>query len=105
MKLIWTKHAVKRGYMRLGKKYGMDKLEEKILININRAKPNKDGKSALIPFKLGRNRCVAVVIPEGADGRIGVIKSLYTITQQKHRAIFSKNKSQLFLKKTLDDHR
>ena len=93
MKLIWTRHAIERGYTRLGKKYGMDTLERKILTNINKARPNKEGNSALVPFKLGRKRCVAIVLPEGDNGRIGIIKSIYSITQQKHRAIFSKNKS------------
>ena len=92
MKLIWTRHAIQRGYGRLGR-YGMDTLERKILKNINRAKPNKESTTALVPFKIGRKRCVAVVIPEGEEGQIGIIKSLYTITDQKHRAIFSKNKS------------
>ena len=92
MKLIWTRHAIQRGYKRLGR-YGMDTLESKILKNIDRAMPNKETTDALIPFKLGRKRCVAVVIPEGVDGRVGIIKSIYTITDEKHRAIFSKNKS------------
>ena len=93
IKLIWTKHAVSRGYDRLGRKHGMDTIEKKILENINRARPNRQQNSALIPFKLGRKRCVAVVVPEGSEGNIAVIKSMYSISQQKHRAIFSKNKS------------
>ena len=52
MKLIWTRHAIDRGYTRLGRKYGMDTLERKILTNINKARPNKEGNSALVPFKL-----------------------------------------------------
>ncbi len=92
MKLIWTRHAIQRGYQRLGR-YGMDTLENKILKNIDRAMPNKESNNALIPFKLGRKRCVAILVPEGEEGRIGIIKSLYTITEQKHRAIFSNNKS------------
>ena len=92
MKLIWTRHAIQRGYQRLGR-YGMDTLESKILKNIDKAMPNKGSNDALIPFKLGRKRCVAIVIPEGENGRVGVVKSLYTITDEKHRAIFSKNKS------------
>jgi acetyltransferase-like isoleucine patch superfamily enzyme len=91
MKLIWTKHAVQRGYMRLGR-YGMDTIESKIRKNINRAKPNKEMNSALIPFKIGRKKCIAVVLPEGETGSIGIIKSLYTISEEKHRAIFGKNK-------------
>ena len=93
MKLIWTKHAIKRGYSRLGKKYGMDKIASKILENINKARPNRNEDTAVVPFKLGRKRCIAVVLPEGKDGDTAIIKSVYTITQQKHRAIFSKNKS------------
>ena len=91
MKLIWTKHAVQRGYMRLGR-YGMDTIESKIRKNINRAKPNKEMNSALIPFKIGRKKCIAVVLPEGETGSVGIIKSLYTISEEKHRAIFGKNK-------------
>ena len=93
IKLIWTTHAIRRGYKRLGRKYGMDKIEEKILKNINKAAANRNEDSAMIPFKLGRKRCVAVVVPEGSDGNIAVIKSMYSISQQKHRAIFSKKKS------------
>ena len=93
MKLIWTRHAILRGYSRLGKKYGMDKIASKILENINKARPNRNEDTAVVPFKLGRKRCIAVVVPEGKDGDTAVIKSVYTISQQKHRAIFSKNKS------------
>ena len=93
MKLIWTRHAIQRGYDRLGKKHGMDRIEKKILENINRAAANRKDDSALIPFKLGRQKCIAVVVPDDPDGKIVVIKSIYTITDQKHRAIFSKNKS------------
>ena len=92
-KLIWTKHAVLRGYNRLGKKHGMDNIEQKILKNIDKAAPNREENSALIPFKLGRKRCVAVVVAEDAAGETAVIKSMYAITQRKHRAIFSKKKS------------
>ena len=93
MKLIWTRHAIQRGYDRLGKKHGMDRIEKKILKNINKAKPNRGENSALIPFKLGRQKCMAVVVPESKDGNTVVIKSLYTITDHKHRVIFSKKKS------------
>ena len=93
IKLIWTKHAIRRGYVRLGKKYGMDNIAKKILENIENARPNRNEDTAVVPFKLGRKRCIAVVVPEGKDGDTAIIKSVYTITQQKHRAIFSKNKS------------
>ena len=42
MKLIWTRHAIIRGYSRVGKKHGgMDRIAKKILQNINKARPNK----------------------------------------------------------------
>ena len=92
MKLIWTRHAVLRGYSRLGKKYGMDRIAKKILENIDKARPNRDERSAVIPFKLGRKRCMAVIIPDSKDGSVAVIKSMMIISERKHRAIFSKNK-------------
>ena len=54
MKLIWTRHAIQRGYKRLGR-YGMDTLESKILKNINRAKPNKETtlRANVNPFYTG----------------------------------------------------
>ena len=91
-KLIWTKHAVQRGYTRLGKKYGMNKIAKKILENIEKARPNRNEDSAVVPFKLGRKRCMAVIVPDGDDGNTAVIKSMMIISEQKHRAIFSKNK-------------
>ncbi len=94
MKLIWTRHAIQRGYSRIGKKHGgMDRIANKILKNINKARPNRQENSALVPFKVGKERCIAVIVPEGKDGKTAVVKSVYTITQEKHRAIFSKNKS------------
>ena len=93
IKLIWTRHAVLRGYSRIGKKHGMDRIAKKILKNINKAAANRDENSALIPFKLGRKRCVAVVVAEDETGETAIIKSMFTISHQKHRAIFSKNKS------------
>ena len=91
-KLIWTKHAVQRGYTRLGKKYGMNKIAKKILENIEKARPNRNEDSAVVPFKLGRKRCMAVVVPDSIDGNTVVIKSMMIISERKHRAIFSKNK-------------
>ena len=92
IKLIWTKHAIRRGYVRLGKKYGMDNIAKKILENIENARPNRNEDTAVIPFKLGRKRCMAVIIPDGDDGNTAVIKSMMIISERKHRAIFSKNK-------------
>ena len=92
MKLIWTRHAILRGYSRLGKKYGMDKIAKKILENIDKARPNRNEDTAVVPFKLGRKRCMAVIIPDSDDGNIAVIKSMMIISERKHRAIFSKNK-------------
>ena len=92
MKLIWTRHAIQRGYSRLGKKYGMDRIAKKILENIDRARPNRNEDTAVVPFKLGRKRCMAVIIPDGDDGNTAVIKSMMIISERKHRAIFSKNK-------------
>jgi|7_EtaG_2_1085326.scaffolds.fasta_scaffold389530_2 hypothetical protein len=91
IKLIWTKHAVQRGYGRLGR-YGMDTLEKKILKNIDKATANKASNAALIPFKLGRQRCVAVATCQEEDGNNIIIKSMYPISIEKHRAIFSKKK-------------
>ena len=92
MKLIWTRHAIQRGYSRLGKKYGMDTVERKILENINNARPNRNEDTAVVPFKLGRKRCMAVIIPDDDDGNVAIIKSMMIISQRKHRAIFTKNK-------------
>ena len=92
IKLIWTTHAIQRGYTRLGKKYGMDNISKKILENINNARPNRNEDTAVVPFKLGRKRCMAVIIPDGNDGNTAIIKSMMIISEQKHRAIFSKNK-------------
>lgn len=85
-KLIWTKHAIGRGYSRLGR-YGMDRLNHAILKNLEKAKPDrkKDG-SLCVPFKMGKNRCMAVVIK---DEDCTVIKTIMNISQQQHRVIFS----------------
>jgi hypothetical protein len=88
MELIWTKHAVQRSYSRLGR-YGMDKIEQKILNNVNRAAESHKGGAA-IPFKLGKSRCMAVLIPIGKNGDKAVIKSVYPITKEKYHAIFKK---------------
>jgi hypothetical protein len=92
MRLIWTKHAIVRGHSRMGR-YGMQKIENNIIKNINRATPNLVGDSAMVPFKLGRTKYVAVLAPESADGLTVVVKSVYEIDNHKHRAIFGKKKS------------
>ena len=85
-KLIWTKHAIGRGYTRLGR-YGMDKINNAILKNLRKARPDrKNDGSSLIPFKMGKLRCMAVVIED--EGSI-VIKTIMDISQQQHRVIFS----------------
>ena len=66
MKLKWTKHGVVRGYTRLGR-YGLPEIEKKILASIDTAVAGGDGK-ALVKFKLGRKRCVAVLQPLTTDG-------------------------------------
>jgi len=66
MKLKWTKHGVVRGYSRLGR-YGLPEIEKKILASIDTAVAGTDGK-ALVRFKLGRKRCVAVLQPLTTDG-------------------------------------
>tara|TARA_Y100000814_G_scaffold120735_1_gene86517 strand:+ start:383 stop:544 length:162 start_codon:yes stop_codon:yes gene_type:complete len=52
MKLIWTKHGINRGYLRIGKDYSMDLIEKKIKKNIHRATLNPKGSEALVPFNL-----------------------------------------------------
>ena len=47
MELKWTKHAIKRGYTRLGR-YGMDIIEEKILQNIDNATVSDEDNKAII---------------------------------------------------------
>tara|TARA_R100001082_G_C4310124_1_gene136370 strand:- start:352 stop:633 length:282 start_codon:yes stop_codon:yes gene_type:complete len=89
IELIWTKHAVQRGHTRLGR-YGMDNIQKKILKNINRATLNNKGDEAMIPFKLGKNKCLAVLIPVGKTGSKAVIKSIYPIDDKKYHAIFKK---------------
>tara|TARA_R110000824_G_C14951490_1_gene650978 strand:- start:141 stop:422 length:282 start_codon:yes stop_codon:yes gene_type:complete len=88
MELIWTKHAVQRSYTRLGR-YGMDKIEQKIIKNVNKAAATHKGGTA-IPFKLGRNRCMAVLMPIGKNGSKALIKSVFPISNEKHYAIFKK---------------
>ena len=74
-------------------RYGMQNIENKIIKNINKATSSIVGDSAMIPFKLGRTKCVAVLAPESADGLTVVVKSVYEIDNHKHRAIFGKKKS------------
>ena len=96
IKLIWTKHAVKRGYQRLGR-YGMDTLESKILANMGKAKEDRSRsherpdrkKGFVVPFKLGRKRCVALVTVDSNDRNTVIIKTIYAITQENHQSIFS----------------
>ena len=89
MELIWTKHAVQRSYTRLGR-YGMDKIEQKILQNINKAGVSHKSNEAMIPFKLGKNYCMAVLVPVGKNGNKAVVKSVFPISKGKHYAIFEK---------------
>tara|TARA_Y100000593_G_scaffold16950_1_gene33751 strand:- start:2016 stop:2231 length:216 start_codon:yes stop_codon:yes gene_type:complete len=70
----------------------MDTLEKKILKNIDKVASAKNTDTALIPFKLGRQKCIAVAVPDGDDGKTIVIKSVYPISPEKYRAIFSKKK-------------
>ena len=90
-KLIWTKHAIGRGYGRLGR-YGMDTLHKAILKNLHKARPDRKdgGDSSLVPFKLGRQRCMAVMTE---DVDCVVIKTIMDISQKQHNAIFGKKKS------------
>lgn len=71
----------------------MDNIQKKILKNINRAKLNNKGDEAIIPFKLGKNKCLAVLIPVGRRGDKAVVKSIYPIDDKKYHAIFKKNRS------------
>ena len=43
-------------------RYGMQNIENKIIKNINKATSSIVGDSARIPFKLGRTKCVAVLV-------------------------------------------
>jgi len=88
MELIWTKHAVQRSYTRLGR-YGMDKIEQKILKNVDKAATNRKGGAA-VPFKLGKNLCMAVLLPIDKNGDKALIKSVFPISKAKHHAIFKK---------------
>jgi len=90
MELIWSKHAVQRSYTRLGR-YGMDTIERKINKNVNKAASTHQGGTA-IPFKLGKNRCMAVLKPIGKNGNKALIKSVFPISNEKHHAIFKKKR-------------
>ncbi len=68
----------------------MDNIQKKILKNINRAALNNKGNEAMIPFKLGKNKCLAILVPVGKSGQKAVIKSIYPIDDDKYRAIFKK---------------
>lgn len=78
MELKWTKHAIKRGYMRLGR-YGMDAIEAKIIQNIDKATVSDQDHKAIVPFKLGKKRCLAVVMPTNEDGTEALIISMFPI--------------------------
>jgi|TARA_R110002167_G_scaffold194155_1_gene396794 ribosomal protein L15 len=78
MELKWTKHAIKRGYTRLGR-YGMDIIEEKILQNIDNATVSDEDNKAIIPFKLGKKKCVAIVMPTNEDGSEALIISMFPV--------------------------
>ena len=75
MKLKWTKHGVVRGYSRLGR-YGLPEIEKKILASIDTAVAGTDCK-ALVRFKLGRKRCVAVLEPLTDDGTEALVITAY----------------------------
>jgi|TARA_R100000315_G_scaffold55640_1_gene29777 hypothetical protein len=91
MKLIWTKHAIERGYRRIGKDYGMDVIVKKIVKNIHRATLNSKGGEAVIPFNLDGQWYLAVLIPRGSAGTSCVIKTMYPISDDKFRRIFKKS--------------
>ena len=91
MKLIWTKHAIERGYRRIGKDHGMDAIVEKVLKNIDRAILNNRGKEALVPFNLDGQWYVSILIPRGKSGLSCVIKTMYPISDQKYRHIWKKS--------------
>ena len=91
MKLIWTKHGINRGYLRVGKDYGMDLIEKKIKRNINRATINNKGDEAMVPFNLDGQWYVSILIPRGKSGLSCVIKTMYPISDQKYRHIWKKS--------------
>jgi hypothetical protein len=91
MKLIWTKHGINRGYLRIGKDYSMDLIEKKIKKNIHRATLNPKGSEALVPFNLGGQWYVSILIPRGKAGLSCVIKTMYPISDQKYRHLWKKS--------------
>tara|TARA_A100001201_G_scaffold121766_1_gene105456 strand:- start:269 stop:568 length:300 start_codon:yes stop_codon:yes gene_type:complete len=90
VKLIWTKHAIERGYRRIGKDHGMDVIVKKLLKNIDRAILNNKGKEALVPFNLDGNWNLAVLIPRNKTGTKCVIKTIYPISDDKYRRLWKK---------------